>query len=392
MPLAYPWLLCAWLAVSWSSSSSAAQETLVADFRKPSLPQQVTLLRAERDMLANAGGGTPAFTVQGRLGGSFSAAGARDTVYLVQPLAHAGALHAAPMLRTGLGRDARSWPLPEPHPNAIEGVVDLEGDGTQEIVLRTDSYHMGISSIRIGVLSLADGQARVLLPLTEVYSDTCSSPVGAKQINAKTLHWRADADAAKRWAFETFMLDCPVLATPARLTGRDYNAAALEAETRVRRQAPETPMRVDFHRDQAFRGRVGSREWRLLSLAWQPNAGGPARCVLAASSGNKVRAVVDVLEGEGEPSALAWSCDGEPELRVVDLDGDRCPEFIALVPMRPPSGERFRWPIVLRCDGANVSWAFDADRSRRLRASLVQAPLDSVRQAEALLRAAHGSR
>lgn len=224
------------VAVAWSISGAAvaAQDKVIADFRRPSLRPDVQLLRAERDTIDAAGGGTSAFTVLGRLGGSFTAAGARQTVYLVQPLGQAGASSKAPpMLRTGLGRDASTWPLPdEPHPDALEKVVDVDGDGMHEIVVRSDSFQMGVSSVRIGVVSLVGAHARVLLPLTDIYTDTCASPHGTRQIMARRLRWRADAGPHDPWVFETFTLDCPRVAS---------TTEEAQAPTRGARSSSERP-------------------------------------------------------------------------------------------------------------------------------------------------------
>ncbi len=140
---------------------------------------------------------------------------------------------------------------------------------------------------------------------------------------------------------------------------------------------------LGFRRRQAFRGVVAGKPWRFLSVGWQRNDGGEQHCVLAVLQGTHL-ITVDALAGEAD--ALPWSCDGEPALRSVDLDGDGCPEVLALYPMRPPSGERFMWPVVLRCDATRVAWELDAVRTRRLRESLDKAPLKTLRQAQDLLR------
>lgn len=164
--------------------------------------------------------------------------------------------------------------------------------------------------------------------------------------------------------------------------GSKYNVDAIAVETAIRKDV-DAPLSVAFHHDQAFRGKILGKPWRVLSVAWHLENGGEEHCVLAVLSGDE-EVHVDALAGELD--APPWSCDGEPTLRITDLDGDTCPEVIALYPMRPPSGEQFRWPIVLRCDAAKLKWDMDAERTRRLQKTLMTAPLDSVKQAEDILR------
>jgi hypothetical protein len=167
-----------------------------------------------------------------------------------------------------------------------------------------------------------------------------------------------------------------------RLSGSAYDTDAIAVETIVRKQFTEA-MRFGFHRHQAFRSTILGKPWRVLSVSWQLARGGDSHCVLATLRGKNV-VPIDAMAGEVD--VPPWSCDGEPALQIIDLNGDFCPEVLALYPMRPPSGEQFLWPLVLRCDAKNVTWAFDPPRSQRLRAALQTAPLNSLQQAVKLLR------
>jgi hypothetical protein len=164
----------------------------------------------------------------------------------------------------------------------------------------------------------------------------------------------------------------------ARLAERDYGPLAVRLESKLRAQV-DKPMLVEFHRRQAFRVIAGGDvPLQVLSIAWTPEAGGDTHCVLGAVQGTQVYAW-DALSGETE--APPWSCDGEPALRFTDLDADGCADVVALYPMRPPSGERFLWPLVLRCAQGGAALEFDAERSRVLRTG---APPKNL--AQALLR------
>jgi hypothetical protein len=159
----------------------------------------------------------------------------------------------------------------------------------------------------------------------------------------------------------------------ARIPEREYGPVALQLEAQLRRELNK-PIRVDFHRQQAFR--LGSG-WQVLSIGWWSEGGGEPHCALGAVLGDKVQHW-DALAGEAE--APPWACDGEPVLRFTDLDADGCIDVLALYPLRPPSGERFLWPIVLRCAEGGSGYALDARRTAALRAgsppkSLAQAML-----------------
>jgi hypothetical protein len=178
-------------------------------------------------------------------------------------------------------------------------------------------------------------------------------------------------------------------AAVARYTGSAYNIDAIALETTVRHEE-NAAMSFTAHRRQAFRGEVAGVAWHLLSAVWQLDKGGEAHCILAAYGGSHWASndivSIDALNGETDPPL--WSCDGEPALQIIDLDGDGCPEVLALYPMRPPSGERFLWPLVLQCAAAPLRWDFDRARSQRLRARLTATPLTSLRQAVRLLKSA----
>ena len=186
------------------------------------------------------------------------------------------------------------------------------------------------------------------------------------------------------------LLGCWVLATSVAAIaadavtahcGKEYDDDARIVEAAMR--APEKDMlNFDFHRDQAFRGSTAGKSWRVLSVGWwRGDNGGKTRCALVVLQEHSVKRV-DVLRDQN--ATMPWSCEGEPALRITDLDGDSCPEIIALYPIRPPSGDVFDAPIVLRCDAKTVSWTLDETRTQRLENAR---SLKTLRQAERLLSA-----
>ncbi len=207
--------LCAtWPIAAPAQPRKASQDVLVVDFRR-FRPAAVVRLNATEHRLLTARAAPEAqrMDVAGKLGGRFTAADGRETLYLLRPnttgAPPAGVAGArAPILTMGLATSARDWPLSEPYPNALERAFDIDGDGTDEIVLRSDVFHMGVSSVRVSVVSLAGGSLRVFVPMTEVFSDTCDSPLGDRRIESKTLRWRADAPPEARFVFEHFVQPC----------------------------------------------------------------------------------------------------------------------------------------------------------------------------------------
>ena len=207
--------LCAnWPIVAPAQPRKASQDVLVVDFRRFRPAAVVRLNSTEHRLLAaRAASDSQRMDVAGKLGGRFTAADGRETLYLLRAnttgAPRAGVVGArAPILTTGLATSARGWPLSEPYANALERALDIDGDGTDEIVLRTDVFHMGVSSVRVSVASLAGGSLRVLVPMNEVFSDTCDSPLGDRRIESKTLRWRADAPPEARFVFEHFVQPC----------------------------------------------------------------------------------------------------------------------------------------------------------------------------------------
>lgn len=166
------------------------------------------------------------------------------------------------------------------------------------------------------------------------------------------------------------------------LTGTAYETTALATENAVREQV-DAPLRMEFHRRQAFR--IEPAGLHVVSVAWWKEAGGDTHCVLGTRGRDGLQ-TFDALAGEAD--APPWSCEGEPALRLTDLDRDGCPEVLAQYALRPPSGEVFTWGLVLACDKAGGRYRFDEARTARWRAALAGdgAPR-TLRQAEALLKA-----
>ena len=68
----------------------------------------------------------------------------------------------------------------------LVGAVDMDGDGTSEVLLEGSGYNMGQLIMAVDAVKLeANGTTRIAQSIPEVYSDTCDNPVGQKARSAK---------------------------------------------------------------------------------------------------------------------------------------------------------------------------------------------------------------
>jgi hypothetical protein len=73
----------------------------------------------------------------------------------------------------------------------LVGAVDMDGDGTSEVLLEGSGYNMGQLVMAVDAVKLeANGTTRVAQSIPEVYSDSCENPVGTKSRSAKTISLR----------------------------------------------------------------------------------------------------------------------------------------------------------------------------------------------------------
>jgi hypothetical protein len=74
----------------------------------------------------------------------------------------------------------------------LVGAVDMDGDGTSEVLLEGSGYNMGQLITAVDAVKLeANGTTRVAQSIPEVYSDSCENPVGKKARSAKTISLRS---------------------------------------------------------------------------------------------------------------------------------------------------------------------------------------------------------
>ena len=91
------------------------------------------------------------------------------------------------------GKDAAgSFVLPANRQYArLVGAVDIDGDGSSELLLEGSGFNMGQLVMSVDAMKLdSNGTTRVAQSIPEVYADSCENPVGAKTRSAKTIGLR----------------------------------------------------------------------------------------------------------------------------------------------------------------------------------------------------------
>jgi hypothetical protein len=101
-------------------------------------------------------------TVMGPVSGSFTAAGQSEMLYLLLPAGRQAASPepaVAPILAVFAGGALQGQVALRPRQQtAIAAVVDSNGDGIDEILMRSDFFQMGISGATLDLISIADYQ------------------------------------------------------------------------------------------------------------------------------------------------------------------------------------------------------------------------------------------
>lgn len=192
--------------------------------------------------------------------------------------------------------------------------------------------------------------------------------------------------SCRRWAALGLLVGaavsaCASTAALVPLPTDEFEPAALRAETQWRHQVDQS-MRVDFHRQQAFRwqGAGPSHAATIVSLVAWPDSGA-AHCALALEQ-NGQRHAFDALAADADQP---WSCDDAPAITSVDVDGDRVPDLLVLYPYRAPSGERFMLPLVFVYQPAQGALVVDEARTAALRAR--RQPVTDLRSMKQALQA-----
>ena len=208
-------VLSAIIACSASAAADAAGargDELLVDMREPVFLRPPELSDAERrKILAEASGANgDDTTINGVAHGAFTAPGRDESVYVLQrggpqaadPSAPQGvtlAVFAGGHLEARLDTDAG---------NFIEASPDVDRDGTQELLLRADSYQMGVASTRLSLVSLAQGRLSNVATFAEARVDRCGDTRFGGDVEAAVIRYHAAPGARPEFATDRFTGRC----------------------------------------------------------------------------------------------------------------------------------------------------------------------------------------
>ncbi len=190
------------LALGLDTAALAAPR-IVLDYRKEIAAEEAALSVALRQAVERAVAGAEAsireslgseFKVLGQARGSFTRAGAQETLYLLSrraPVAADPSPGGTAQLVVALDGEklAGAYRLPQATQyHTVAAALDSDGDGRAELVLESSFYNMGQSVTSLDVVKLgADGATEVRQTLKEVLYDGCDNPAGRKQRRASTI-------------------------------------------------------------------------------------------------------------------------------------------------------------------------------------------------------------
>ncbi len=206
-----------------NSGFSSLDKTVLYDFRdalrSPHQPDAQTARQVLTAMFpASASGGRKcrpgelAPTILDETQGSFTAAGLKQTVYLIDA-GECGRKAASTTRRLAVftgGKIAAN--VETPMGTAILGAYDLNRDGKNELLLEADGGGRG-STERIKTAKLVEFDKDRLAPVEEfgeVYADACSGSLSTKSLTARTVYYLPPPAGQKaRFSVEVYRSPCP---------------------------------------------------------------------------------------------------------------------------------------------------------------------------------------
>jgi hypothetical protein len=206
-----------------NSGFSSLDKTLLYDFRnQPRPPSQIDdptarqVLSAMFPVYASGGRrcrpGEKAPKILDEAQGSFTAAGVKQTVYLIDA-GECGNKTDSSTRRLAVftgGKIAAN--VETPIGTAILGAYDLNRDGKNELLLERDGGGRG-SAERIRIAKLVEFDKDRLAPVEEfgeVYADACSSSLSTKSLTARTVYYLPPPAGQKaRFSVEVYRSPCP---------------------------------------------------------------------------------------------------------------------------------------------------------------------------------------
>ncbi|HEX8455936.1 MAG TPA: hypothetical protein VF656_01340 [Pyrinomonadaceae bacterium] len=205
-----------------AQDSRAAEATrgsgVLVDYRKePPDHRPVTIDAELRRRLVRAAYGAKAapsdYSINSRVEGSFTAPGARETVYLLQrggavASDPAGARDLALVVLDAFGQPSATFKTADF--NFIVAVADTDADGFDELLLEGSFFNMGTLGSSARLVDLKSKQLRPIKTFEGVYENSCEADPAA-QVSAAVISYNAAVGANQPPAFQVahYRAPCP---------------------------------------------------------------------------------------------------------------------------------------------------------------------------------------
>ncbi len=189
------------------AATSATEQDIVLDLRQETPDFQADAEETRRIVAATFGTGAPEdLELTARASGHFTSTEQTQTAYILlrrEAMQPRGYEIAKPMLAV-FDQDGRIITQFVVDFWRIAAVADVDGDGVDELLLASDVLHMGLFATSIELVSVRDGDVKVLQSFPEVFMDTCEQSVSKRFVEANVFSrgpsglvaepYRADCD------------------------------------------------------------------------------------------------------------------------------------------------------------------------------------------------------
>jgi hypothetical protein len=199
-------------------SAAPERDGVLIDYRRQPPPRDAPSLDAElrRRVIGAAVGAVAApggYSINSSAAGSFTAARARETVYLIQrggPVASDpnGAQDLTLAVFDEAGRLASKFKTRDF--NFIVASIDTDGDGVSELLIEGSFFNMGTLGSSARLVGLKSGRLRLVRSFEGVYENPCDGGEANAQVTAAVIGY-APAGAAGRPRFTVafYRAPCP---------------------------------------------------------------------------------------------------------------------------------------------------------------------------------------
>lgn len=192
-----------------ASTTSAA--VVLADFRDSAMSSSAPV--SDPQAMAQAQsvfGHQQALQINSVRSGHFTAANRNERLVIVQVDAPRQGQAPAELLRYDGEQLVARYQLTPEQGLFIIGAPDLDGDGRQELLLRADSFQMGITASAATLLRIGEHNIELLQHFASVREDGCEGPKMTRKIRADLIRWLGSPalTAAEGYKRQSFQLPC----------------------------------------------------------------------------------------------------------------------------------------------------------------------------------------